>query len=137
MPEGPAEIDVSGADASTVQAREAGDASTLPAASTARTSKLCEPFARPEYAFGELQAPQAEPSRRHSNVEPDSEEANDKLAAVEDVVPEGPAEIDVSGAVVSPGAVTVQARDAAVASVLPAASLARTSNVCVPTARPV
>ena len=47
MPDGPAEIDVSGADASIVQAREAGVASTLPAASIARTSKLWEPLASP------------------------------------------------------------------------------------------
>ena len=92
---------------------------------------------KPAVAFGELQAPHADPSRRHSNEEPDSEDANETLAAVEDVVPDGPAEIDVSGAVVSPGEVTVQARDAAVASALPAASVARTSNVCEPTARPV
>ena len=36
-----------GATVSTVQVREAGEASTLPAASMARTWKVCAPWARP------------------------------------------------------------------------------------------
>ena len=82
--------------------------------------------------MGELQAPQAEPSSRHSNDDPDSEAANETLAEVADVVPDGPAEIDVSGADAS----IVQAREAGLASTLPAASVARTSKLWEPLARP-
>jgi hypothetical protein len=39
----------------------------------------------------------------HSKLEPDSVEANEKLAEVEAVVPEGPELIEVSGGVVSGG----------------------------------
>ena len=53
------------------------------------------------------------------------------LAAV--VVPDGPAVMLVTGAVAS----TDQAAEAGVASTLPAVSVARTSNVCGPSARPV
>ena len=74
----------------------------------------------------------------HRNVEV-SEAWNVKVAVVE--VPfAGPLSIVVSGGVVSPGGVvvvTVHARVAAEASVLPAASVARTLNECEPTARPV
>ena len=38
---------------STVQVRVAGEPSTFPAASDARTAKVCVPFARPEYDFGD------------------------------------------------------------------------------------
>ena len=44
---GPVAIVVSGATVSTVQVREAGEASTLPAVSVARTWNVCEPCARP------------------------------------------------------------------------------------------
>jgi hypothetical protein len=50
------------------------------------------------------------------------------VASAELVVPDGPESIVVSGAVVS----TVQARESGVGSVLPAASVARTSKVCSP-----
>ena len=83
--------------------------------------------------MGDAHAAQAPESSRHSNVEPDSEEANETLAAVEVVVPDGPAEIEVSGADAS----MVQAREAGVASMLPAASIARTSKLWEPPARPV
>ena len=73
---------------------------------------------------------------RHSKVEAASLEEKLKLAVVAAVEPEGPAVIAVSGGVVS-GVLTVHVREAAVASVFPAKSLARTSNVCVPGARPV
>lgn len=56
----------------------AGEGSTFPAASTARTSKECLPrftFAR----FGDVHALNAAPSSRHSKVEPDSSESNSKL----------------------------------------------------------
>ena len=49
------------------------------------------------------------------------------------MVPVGPESIVVFGAAVA----IVNVRVAGVASTLPAASLARTENVCVPTARPV
>ena len=45
---GPLVIEVFGAVLSTVHVRVAGVASTLPAASLARTEKVCEPLARPE-----------------------------------------------------------------------------------------
>ena len=73
---------------------------------------------------------------RHSKLEAASLEEKLKLAVVAAVEPEGPALIAVSGGVVS-GVLTVHVREAAVASVLPAKSLARTSNVCVPGASPV
>ena len=44
---GCAVIVVFGAAVSTVQVKEAGVGSVLPAASVARTSKVCEPSARP------------------------------------------------------------------------------------------
>ena len=73
---------------------------------------------------------------RHSKLEAASLEEKLKLALVAAVEPDGPALIAVSGGVVS-GVLTVHVREAAVASVFPAKSLARTSNVCVPGARPV
>ena len=48
-------------------------------------------------------------------------------------MPDGPASIVVSGGVVS----TVQVRLAGLGSVLPAGSVARTVNVCEPSARPL
>jgi hypothetical protein len=74
---------------------------------------------------------------RHWNVEPVSLDVNEKLAELLVDVPDGPAVIVVFGAVVSGGGTsTVQVRLAGEASVLPAASVARTSNVCDPFARP-
>jgi hypothetical protein len=73
----------------------------------------------------------------HRNVEvSDAWKVN---VAVVDVPSAGPVSMVVSGAVVSVGAtvVTVQARTAGEASVLPAASVARTLNECEPTASPV
>ena len=68
---------------------------------------------------------------------PASDALNVKLASPVVAVPEGPPVIVVSGAVVSGGGTaTVQVRVAGDASVLPAASLARTSNVCDALARP-
>ena len=87
--------------AATVKAREAGLGSRLPAASLARTSKVWLASLKPEYDLGDEQADQVLPSRRHSNVDPDSLELNPKLADVELTVPEGPEEIVVSGGVVS------------------------------------
>jgi hypothetical protein len=143
VPDGPPEIVVSGAVVSgggtfTVHVRLAGEASVLPAASVARTSNVCDPFARFEYAFGDVQAAQAPASMRHWKVEPLSVDVNEKLAELLVDVPDGPPVMFVSGAVVSGGGggtSTVQVRLAGEPSVLPAASRARTSNVCDPFAR--
>src|SRR3954449_8012092 len=124
-----------GGGACTVHVRDAGDASTLPAASVARTSNVCAPTASPLKSRGDVHAPHTPPSSRHSNVAA-SLAPNVKLAVVAVTVPDGPPVIVVSGAVVSAGAATVHARDAGDASTLPAASVARTSNVCAPTASP-
>ena len=70
-------------------------------------------------------------SRRHSNVEPVSELENVNVAVATPIVPVGPESIVVFGAAVS----TVNVRVAGVASTLPAASVARTANVCSPAAR--
>jgi hypothetical protein len=89
-----------------------------------------------------VQLPQDPESREHWKVEPLSLELKPRLALVKVVVPEGPELIVVSGAVVSAGGGggvdddTVQPRVAGEVSVLPAASVAFTANVCEPTARP-
>jgi hypothetical protein len=85
--------------------------------------------------LGEVQEPQVPESSEHWKVDPLSLELKPKLAAVEVVVPDGPETIDVSGAVVSGGVCTVQLWVAGDASVLPAASVARTEKVWVPTAK--
>ena len=86
------------------------------------------------YACGDVHAANvplpAGVSRRHSNVEPGAVEVNVKDADVLLVSPDGPPVIVVSGAAVE----TVKLRVAADASVLPAASRARTLNVYVPSA---
>ncbi len=73
---------------------------------------------------------------RHSKLEAASLEEKLKLAVLAAVEPEGPAVMAVSGGVVS-GVLTVHVREAGVASVFPAKSMARTWKVCVPGARPV
>ena len=126
-----------GCEAFTIQVRLAGVASVLPAASVARTSNVCDPLARFEYAFGDAQAAHAPASRRHSNVEPVSVDVNVKFARRRRDRAGRPARDVVSGGVVSGGGTfTVHVRVAGVASVFPAASVARTSNVCEPLARP-
>jgi hypothetical protein len=122
---GPAVIDVFGAAVSTVQVNVAGLASVLPNASRARTSKVWLPSARPEYACGLVQAVNAPPSSLQSNVLPASVEVNEKLAPVWLVGFAGVEVMLVSGAVAS----TVQVWVAAVGSVFPAGSVARTSKV--------
>ena len=81
------------------------------------------------YACGDVHAANvplpAGVSRRHSNVEPGAVDVNANDADVLLVVPVGPLVIDVSGTAVD----TVKLRVAGVASVLPAASRARTVNV--------
>jgi hypothetical protein len=86
-PDGPPVMVVSGAAAATVNVRVAGVASTLPAASLARTENVCSPSARFVYACGEVQAANAAVSRRHSNVEPASVLVKPKDAEVAFVVP--------------------------------------------------
>src|SRR5258706_3247394 len=83
LPDGPPVIEVFGATVSTVHVLDAGDASVLPVASFARTRNVCEPLARPEYAFGLVQAAEAPPSMRHSKVEPPSSSEHVNVAAVD------------------------------------------------------
>src|SRR4029078_8694189 len=95
MPEGPAVIELSGGVVSpwstaTVQRRCAGVRSVLPDPSVARTEEVWTPSARPAYVCGESQWLQALPSRRHSNVEFASLDANEKLAVPFATVPIGP-----------------------------------------------
>src|SRR5918997_485077 len=75
-----------------------------------------------------MQAAKAAPSREHSKAEPDSLELKWNEALVLVVVAGGAVVIVVCGAAVS----TVIARLAGLVSVLPAASVARTWNVCAP-----
>ena len=78
-----------------------------------------------------MHAAYAPASSLHSNVEPASVEEKPNEAAFEATVPLGPLVIEVSGAVAS----TVHVRVAGVASTsLP--FLARTENVCDPSASP-
>ena len=97
---GPDSIDVSGETVSTRQEKLAGDASTFPASSTARTPKLCSPSSRPSYSCGELHSSKSAPSSEHSN-DPASSAANTKAALVPDVTAAGANKINVSGATVS------------------------------------
>ena len=117
--------EVSGAVRSTVQAWVAGVGSRLPAASSARTSKVCGASVRPTYDFGLEQSAKAPPSSRHSKPGPASEAVNEKLAPVELDAAGGEDVIVVFAGVVS----TVKMNEAGVASTLPATSVARTSNV--------
>src|SRR4249919_4196591 len=90
-----------GAVVSIVQVKLAGDASVLPAASVARTWKVCEPWLSPVWLLGELQADQPPPSSWHSKVEPPSEELKEKSGAAELLGSLGCAVIVVFGAAVS------------------------------------
>ena len=78
----------------------------LPAASFARTEKVCDPIARPVYAFGVVQAAYEPVSSLHSKVRLPlgvtlSVPANPNDAFVCVVVAGGLAPIVVSGAIVS------------------------------------
>ena len=55
VPDGPLSIVVSGATVSTVNIRDAGDASTLPAASVARTRNVYVPSASEPRMRGDVQ----------------------------------------------------------------------------------
>ena len=128
VPVGPVSIVVFGAAVSTVKVREAGVGSTLPAVSRARTSNVCAPCARFVYACGDVHGANAALSRRHSNVEPglvdgERERRRRVVGRAGRAARDRGVRDDVS---------TVNVREAGVASTLPAASMARTRNVYVP-----
>ena len=80
-----------------------------------------------------MHAANAPLSSEHSNVAVESGDENVKLALAAVVEPAaGPVRICVSGAVVS----IVQLELAGLPSALPAASIARTANVCAPSPTP-
>ncbi|HMJ94421.1 MAG TPA: hypothetical protein VK486_01120, partial [Thermoleophilaceae bacterium] len=109
---------------------DAGVASTLPAGSIVRTSKVCGPSPSAAVVWPELQEPQAPPSTRHSKVEPGSGDEKVNVGVESFVGPDGPLSIVVFGAAVS----TVKLRDAGVASTFPAGSVARASKLWRPSA---
>ena len=118
-----------------VQVAVAGEVSTLPAVSVARTS-TCACRARGRVGLRRAaRAPGAavDPALERAGL--GRREAQRRDVAV--VEPDGADVIDVSGGVVSTGAVTVHDAVAGVASMLPARSIARTSKLCAPTARPL
>jgi hypothetical protein len=114
-----------------VQVWLAGVGSVLPAGSVARTWKVWEPSARAVYSCGLAQGAKAASSRAHWKLEPASLEVKPKLALVLVVDVGGAAVMVVFGGVVS----TVHVWLAAVASVLPAGSVARTEKECDPSPR--
>src|SRR5947209_13179184 len=99
---------VSGAVASTVHAAVAGVASTLPAASVARTEKLWLPSASVPVMYGDEQLDHEPPSSLHSSVAPLSVAENPSVAMVALTVPDGAVSNAVFGATVS----TVKPREA-------------------------
>src|SRR5689334_15872779 len=91
-------VGAGGGVASTVQ--EAVAAPTLPTASAARTANVCAPSASPVSVRGLVHAAKAAPSRLHVNaVAPAA--ANDRVAPVALVTPDGAPESVTSGGVVS------------------------------------
>src|SRR6185436_6287253 len=94
--------------------------------------KVCAPSLSAAVVNGVEHAANAAASTRHSNV-PVSVEENPNVGVLSPVAPAGPVSIVVFGAVRSITIVCV----AGVASVLPAASVARTLTVCEPAARAV
>ena len=122
VPTGPAVISVSGGVRSIVQTCDAGEGSTFPALSRARTENVWGPSERLAYVFGSAHTSQAPASSLHSNEALPSPDENSNAAALEDSVPLGPPASEVSGAVVS----TVHVRDVGSPCTLPAVSLART-----------
>ncbi len=130
-PSGPLSIVVSGASVSTVKVRSAGEASRLPDASLARTWRVCRPSGSCASVSGLLHAAKAPTSTAHSKVAPGSFEWNVKVGVLSAVSPAGPESMVVSGAVAS----IVQPSETK-SPTLPAASVARTSKVWWPSARP-
>src|SRR5256714_5495405 len=78
---------------------ESGDGSVLPAASVARTSRVCVLSVRPLTEWGLVHGAQAPPSIRHSKLEPVSDEVNVNAGVVALDGSAGLAAIVVSGAV--------------------------------------
>ena len=108
-------------------------APTLPAPSLARTEKVCWPASSDGVVNGDEQGTNGPPSMLHSKLEPGSFALNWKLGVSSSVGPDGPAVIAAAGGVVSTVA-TVKVRLAADRSGLPAGSVAKTANVCEPSA---
>ena len=111
-----------------MKVRVAGVASVLPTASVARKETVCEPLARSANVFGLPQVVKAALSSLHSSLlvspaVPWKAKVADLVRIVEPAA--GPESIVVSGAVVS----TLNVRVAGVASMLPAASIARKETV--------
>ena len=114
---------------------EAGDASGLPAASVARTANVCVADAEAGVRLRRgARGEGAHASSEQPNVEPDSFEVNVKFAVVALPFAGSGEPRVVSGAVVSGGggAVTLHVWLAGEPSVLPAASVARTAKVWLP-----
>src|SRR4029079_289416 len=107
------------------QVCEAGVPSVLPAVSVARTSKVWLPSASAAVVCGLVQGVQLPPSMRHSKVAPASPELNAKVGVASLSSAGGPESMLLFGAVRS----IVQVDEAGLPSVLPAMSVARTSNV--------
>ena len=103
----------------------------MPTASIARTWKVCAPPVSAAVVNGELQLANGAASTRHSKRDPGSVAENANVGVGTFVRPSGPPASAVSGGVVS----TVSARTAGEASTFVAGSVARTSNVCAPSAR--
>src|SRR5205814_10494788 len=112
-----------------VHANVSGVGSVLPAASVALTEKVCDVLARLVYAFGGPQPVKAAPSSEHWNVELPSLAVNPNDTALPEGFP-GALVIVVLGGVKS----TDHVNAAGVPSVFPAASVARTRKVYVPSA---
>src|SRR3954447_3333465 len=89
----------------------------------ARTWKVCPPIASGGVVFGELHLANAAPSTLHWNV-PGSVDLNPNVGVLSVIAPVGPPVIVVFGGVAS----TTNERLAAVASALPAGSIARPWN---------
>jgi hypothetical protein len=124
---GDAEIVAVGATVSIVHVKLAA-VPALPAASVALTWNVCEPSARPAYAFGLVQLANVPPSSAHVNVAPASEAKPNE--APDDVLGfVGDDEIVTDGATESIVHVKL-----AGAPVFPAASVAFTWKVCEPSA---
>ncbi len=130
---GPDEIVVVGGAVLTVNDRVAGLASTLPAASVARTETLCEPSASAAVVHGLAQLTHEPESTRHWNVEPDSVAEKANVGVLSFVVPVGPELMVVSGAVVSAGAVAVTLIAFIVVAVSPSVSVTVRRTYFVPT----
>ena len=123
-------IVVSGVDASMVQLCVSGLGSVLPAGSIARTSNVCGPLASVAVWNGVVQGANAPASTLHSNVEPTCVDVNWKSPVASVLGFASAAVIVVFGGAVS----TVHVCESGVASMLPARSIARTRNVCEPSA---